>query len=225
VPPQGEESKWEVTTQSADGRKETRSFDAVAVCCGTHQVPKRPSIEGVESFGGDVDHSYQFWNASKYAGKNVAVVGMGESSADVVRDISDVSASCHLVLRSYPMCVPRLLPDGHPADSMTSRLFYPNRTDSFLVWGFAAIIAFVLWAPLVLLGFVKEHLKWPYPTDAFGQTKETYMDVRTTRTKELVALLAFATSLRQRMCRGFLMWLMERLRCSWARWCAWDRAL
>jgi dimethylaniline monooxygenase (N-oxide forming) len=179
-----------VTTQGADGHKETRPFDAVAVCCGTHQVPKRPAFEGAESFEGDIDHSYQFWNASKYAGKNVAVVGMGESSADVVRDISDVSASCHLVLRTYPMCVPRLLPDGHPADSMTSRLFYPNRTDSLLVWGLAAIIAFVLWAPLVLLGFVKEHLKWPYSTDAFGQTKETYMDVRTKRTKELVALMA-----------------------------------
>ncbi len=169
---------------------ESRIYDGVAVCCGAHQLPKRPVIEGVEDFQGEVEHAYRFWNAEKFAGKNVVVVGLGESAADIVRDISDVSAKCHLVLRSYPMCVPRLLPDGHPADSLTSRLFYSNRDDSFWVWAFCAVIAFVLWAPLVLLGLVRNHLKWPHPTDAFGQTKETYIDVNTKRTQELVALLA-----------------------------------
>jgi cation diffusion facilitator CzcD-associated flavoprotein CzcO len=46
----------------------------------------------------------------------VVVVGIGESGADLVKDISEVASSCHLVVRKYPFCIPRMLADGHPND-------------------------------------------------------------------------------------------------------------
>ena len=181
--------RWEVVTKSGDHEK-VRHYDAVAVCCGTHQMAKEMEIEGMATFKGTLEHSSTFWNGKKYAGKKVVVVGMGESSADIVRDISDVSSSCTLLVRSYPMCLPRVLPDGYPADSMTSRLLYPQRDDSFFVWFFAAIIAICFWFPLAMFGLLKKTLRWPYPTDAFGQEKEKFMDVRTERSPELVALMS-----------------------------------
>jgi hypothetical protein len=187
--PKATEGGWNVTT-SCDAKTTAKRYDCVAVCCGTHQIPKRPSFEGIDSFKGDIDHSYQFWDAKRYTGKNVLVVGMGESSADIVRDISDVAKSCHLLVRSYPLCVPRLLPEGFPADSMTCRLFYPNRQDSLIVWLLSCIIAFVIFAPLVVLKVLKTHLAWPQPRDAFGQEKWRFMDVNTKRGTEMVALMA-----------------------------------
>jgi dimethylaniline monooxygenase (N-oxide forming) len=180
-----EDGKWVVTTKGKEAE-----YDAVAVCCGTHQVPKRPVIAGLEEFEGSVEHSYNFWDAKNYADKKVVVVGLGESSADVVRDVSDVSSSCTLLVRQYPFLLPRVLPDGHPADSMTSRVLYPSRDDNFLLWALTLILVGIMWIPAVMFGLIKQ-VKWPTPkVDAFGQENELYMDVRTPRTKEVVGLMA-----------------------------------
>ena len=180
--------KWLVTTEDGSGKRKTDAFDAVAVCCGTHQTPKMPAIEGIDSFSGDICHSYDFWNAKDYAGKRVVVVGLGESSADIVRDVSNVSESCHLVLRQYPFVLPRVLPNGFPADSMTSRLLYPSRDDSFFVWFLFFIFIGLFWLPMTLLGFSQP--KWPSPRDAFGQEIGACIDINTPRTDENVGLLA-----------------------------------
>jgi dimethylaniline monooxygenase (N-oxide forming) len=177
-------------TTSFDGKTFTKRYDAVAVCCGTHQVPKRPNLTGIDLFQGSIEHSFRFWDAKQYVGKNVVVVGMGESSADIVRDISDVASSCRLLVRSYPLCVPRVLPTGFPADSMTCRLFYPNRQDSLLVWVISCVIAFLVFAPMMLFRLFKSYFDWPYELDAFQQPRYRFMDVNTVREQGLVSLLA-----------------------------------
>lgn len=62
-------------------------------------------------------HRFNYYaDVEKYRGKRVVVVGIGESGADLVKDISEVASSCHLVVRKYPFCIPRMLADGHPND-------------------------------------------------------------------------------------------------------------
>jgi len=182
------EARWHVSVRrTSDGAESSKVYDAIAVCCGTHQVPKTPAIEGLETFTGTIRHSYSFWDAKEYVGKRVVVVGLGESSADIVRDVSDVTAECHLVVRQYPFCLPRVLPDGFPADSMTSRVLYASRDDSLWTWLLFFLFFGLFYLPAHLLGYVAE---WPYVKDAFGQEVAAFMDVNTRRTPEVVELMA-----------------------------------
>jgi dimethylaniline monooxygenase (N-oxide forming) len=58
-------------------------FDRVIVANGQLNIPKMPKYKGAEKFTGDIMHSRQFKNATKYKGKRVLMVGMGASGADV----------------------------------------------------------------------------------------------------------------------------------------------
>ena len=100
-----------VTTECVEsGVRTKREFDAVAVSIGSHQKPNLPCIDDLDKFEGTVDHSFNFYsNVEKYRNKKVVVVGIGESGADLVREISEVASSCNLVVRKYPFCIPRML--------------------------------------------------------------------------------------------------------------------
>lgn len=102
----GTPSSWRVTTTHPERGEEQHLFDSVAVSIGSHQHPNIPTnIEGLENFTGSVDHSYNFYqDTSKWRGKRVVVVGIGESSSDIVREISDISKECTLVVRKVCVC-------------------------------------------------------------------------------------------------------------------------
>ncbi|CAE8623611.1 unnamed protein product, partial [Polarella glacialis] len=75
-----------------------------------------------------VSHSSSYKNNLPFAGKDCVVVGLGESGADVVREISEVANSTVLAMRSFPYLIPRLArpfhsnPLGCPSDAFTSHL-------------------------------------------------------------------------------------------------------
>ncbi len=104
-----DDDRWHVRTQQ-DGKEETHSFDAVAVCSGMFQKKSIPEIEGLENFKGEVVHSKSYKNSSPFEGKRVLCIGMGESSADVTSEISEVAEKCILSLRRYPVVAPRMYP-------------------------------------------------------------------------------------------------------------------
>lgn len=156
-----ETNSWNVTVLNiAENIEETLEFDAVAVCVGAHRLAKKPPIQDEHLFRGQVIHSSHYVNATSFAGKRVVCVGLGESGADIVREISSVSEECHLVVHQYPFCLPRLLPDGHPADALTSRLFYPQRDDSFFLWLFVLLVYLVIWLPLTLTRWGIRYTCW-----------------------------------------------------------------
>ena len=77
--------KWVVITKDAkSGVEESRTFSRVVVATGILNVPNMPKVKGMEKFEGEVVHSRQFKNPSKYAGKNVLVVGIGATGADTL---------------------------------------------------------------------------------------------------------------------------------------------
>lgn len=94
VTPQEDES-WQV--QLAYG--ETFSAKRIALAIGNNSIPSYPqwkdSLTAVE-----VSHSKQYRNADNFVGKNVLVVGGGESGSDVALEISRVAKNCWVSLRS-----------------------------------------------------------------------------------------------------------------------------
>eukprot|EP00931_Biecheleriopsis_adriatica_P060950 TRINITY_DN3661_c0_g2_i1.p1 TRINITY_DN3661_c0_g2~~TRINITY_DN3661_c0_g2_i1.p1 ORF type:complete len:585 (-),score=94.66 TRINITY_DN3661_c0_g2_i1:164-1918(-) len=124
----GEPGRWQVKVEQEDGTVIDRLYDAVAVCSGAHQAINQPSLPGLDTFTGEVVHSSAYKNNAPFAGKDCVVVGLGESGADIVREISEVARSTVLALRSYPYLIPRLArpfhenPFGCPSDAFTSHL-------------------------------------------------------------------------------------------------------
>jgi dimethylaniline monooxygenase (N-oxide forming) len=110
---------WRVTT-SAKGVTAAHEFDAVAVCSGPFQSANT-DVAGLENFSGDVVHSSAFRNADAFRGRRVLVIGLAESGADVLRQISDVADHCTLSLRSYSFLLPRLFSGKYSTDATTAR--------------------------------------------------------------------------------------------------------
>lgn len=101
--------RWRVTTKCVQsGELTDHAFDAVTICAGTNQIKKIPSLPGLDSFQGELYHASDYKTNDKFSGKRVCVVGIGESSADIARELSDIASECHLCLRSYPIILPRV---------------------------------------------------------------------------------------------------------------------
>lgn len=65
---------------------------------GEGVIPKIPGL--VESFEGEYLHSSAYKNGEKFAGKNVLVVGSGNSGMEIAFDLSKWNAKVSIVVRS-----------------------------------------------------------------------------------------------------------------------------
>ncbi|MEM7726447.1 MAG: NAD(P)-binding domain-containing protein [Cyanobacteria bacterium P01_A01_bin.45] len=102
VTEQGNEG-WQVQLVSG----ETLCSKRVALAIGNNSIPNYPqwkdSLTEVE-----FSHSQEYRNASNFVGKNVLVVGGGESASDIALEISGVANNCWVSLRnSTGFVVPR----------------------------------------------------------------------------------------------------------------------
>lgn len=108
-----------------EGKRFRDRFDAVAICRGAFraEAPRMPDLPGAETFKGEITHTAKYKGAEPFRGKRVVCVGMGETSADVTNQISEVAAACHLALRNYPLLVARRPFGGRSTnDGYTTRL-------------------------------------------------------------------------------------------------------
>ncbi|CAM1508216.1 Fc.00g050640.m01.CDS01 [Cosmosporella sp. VM-42] len=118
------DGKWRVYIRdSKSGAEEQRIFDRVVVATGILNTKNQPTVKGVEKFAGDVIHSRQFKDPSKYEGKNVLVVGIGATGADTTSFLNKVGAGkIYLSHRSQYFLLPRLM-NGKAFDhTMTRRV-------------------------------------------------------------------------------------------------------
>mmetsp|Transcript_109901 Transcript_109901/g.342597 ORF Transcript_109901/g.342597 Transcript_109901/m.342597 type:complete len:573 (-) Transcript_109901:154-1872(-) len=120
---------WHVIVQTGSGEIVDKGvYDAVAICSGAHQAVNQPQFPGMETFTGQVSHSSTYKNNAPFVGKDCVCVGLGESGADIVREVSDVASGTVLAMRSFPYLIPRLVrpfhenPLGCPSDAFTSHL-------------------------------------------------------------------------------------------------------
>lgn len=97
-------------------------FDHLVICSGSNFVPKFPAYAKNPIFQGKILHSSQYENAEPFIGKKVLCIGLGESGADTVHEISQL-ADCHVLTRDKPNVIPRWI-KHFPNDAYTSYCFY-----------------------------------------------------------------------------------------------------
>ena len=94
-----EDGSWLVRVAASDGSTSESRFDAVAVCSGLHQHPYSPELPGQEDFKGEFFHASKYREQAPFEGRSVVFVGLGESGADVVAEVSEVTKHAWLSLR------------------------------------------------------------------------------------------------------------------------------
>lgn len=97
------------------GRQLTGS--AVVVATGYNHTERLPSWSGMDSFTGELLHAGDYRNAEPYKGKDVLVVGAGNTGAEIAVDLTEGGASrVRLAIRTVPHIVRRSTL-GWPAQS------------------------------------------------------------------------------------------------------------
>ena len=81
---------WDVQT-ICQGTERSETYDAVLVCTGHFAEQHNPHFEGEESFTGKVMHSLDYRTPTGFKGKNVLVIGIGNSGVDIGVELSRIT--------------------------------------------------------------------------------------------------------------------------------------
>ena len=94
---------WVVRSPKGD-----RTARVVVVATGYNHTPDLPAWPGLDTFGGEVLHSAAYRNARPYAGRDVLVVGTGNTGAEIAVDLVEGGAArVRLAVRTVPTFVRR----------------------------------------------------------------------------------------------------------------------
>ncbi|WP_431121365.1 flavin-containing monooxygenase [Flagellimonas flava] len=100
------------------GEVRKEKFDHLVICTGSNFIPYSPMFKGQSDFEGEIVHSSEYKNGESFKGKKVVCIGIGESGADIIHEISQTT-SCRVLVREFPNIVPRWSA-GYTSDSYTS---------------------------------------------------------------------------------------------------------
>ena len=95
-------NNWITTTNNGNYQSKF-----VVVATGLNHQPKMPAFEGLNTFNGEVLHSSQYKNGAAFAGKNVLVVGFGNSACEQAICLHEHGANPSLSVRSAVNVIPR----------------------------------------------------------------------------------------------------------------------
>lgn len=110
--------------------------DHVVVATGYNGAPFVPDWPGRETFTGELVHSSQYRNPAPYRGKDVLVVGAGNSGAEIAHDVIDGGAARSRISVRTPPQIVRRATLGIPAQllGMAIRKLPPSWVDPFTQW-------------------------------------------------------------------------------------------
>ena len=100
------EQTWSVATRTADGTEATETYHAVVSAVGQLNRPKYPDLPGMADFAGPSFHSARWDHDVDLAGKRVAVIGTGASSAQLIPEIVDDVGELLVFQRTPPWLAP-----------------------------------------------------------------------------------------------------------------------
>jgi cation diffusion facilitator CzcD-associated flavoprotein CzcO len=104
-----------VSARPADGLWEARTRNTcylaenLVIATGQARVPRVPSWPGQETFPGTVCHSSEYRNGRAFAGREVLVVGFGNSGGEIAIDLHEHGARPSIAVRSPVNVIPREL--------------------------------------------------------------------------------------------------------------------
>ena len=130
--PQG----WQIETSSGDLYP-----SAVVLATGRYRTPVVPPWPGLSRFTGDVLHSGDFRNGWPFQGRNVLVVGAGNSAADIAVQLADNGAGkVWLAVRTPPHLVRAPSARSRPTFSSSCSHRYPHVWSTLLSRGFNRLL-------------------------------------------------------------------------------------
>jgi len=97
--------RWSVVLRRVDGTQRQMHPRHVVMATGVSGIPSLPDIPSLRNFGGKVLHSSQYDDGEAWRGKNVLVIGSGNSGHDIAQDLHSAGAKVTLVQRSSTMIV------------------------------------------------------------------------------------------------------------------------
>jgi len=109
----GQDGSWQVTL--ADGTRV--SYAAVMVANGHHWDPRWPEPPFPGEFGGEQTHAHHYRTAAGYEGRNVLVLGIGNSACDIAVETSRVSAQTFVAMRRGAWIIPKYF-GSTPSDEL-----------------------------------------------------------------------------------------------------------
>ena len=86
-----------------------RTYDAVVVAVGLFWSPKIPDDPG--DFDGEASHSHDYRTPASCAGRNVLVVGAGQSAAEIAVEVAGVANRTFMSVRIGHDVIPRWIGD------------------------------------------------------------------------------------------------------------------
>lgn len=123
-------STWQARVRRGDGGTAVLRPKHIVLATGISGIPYVPELPGLDTFAGEVLHSGTYADAARYAGKNVVVIGTGNSAHDVAQDLHANGANVTMVQRSSTTVV-SMDPSAAAVDA--SYLTAPTLEDSDLI--------------------------------------------------------------------------------------------
>jgi len=119
------EGLWSVTLSGG----EVRTYDALFVCNGHHWSPRIPEYEG--EFDGPAFHSHAYFDPFDpvdMRGKNIVVVGMGNSAMDIASELAQrpIAGNLWVSARRGVWVLPKYM-NGKPADKASAPAWIPRK--------------------------------------------------------------------------------------------------
>jgi hypothetical protein len=108
-----EDGTWQIALDTG----ETRRYDALVVANGHHWDPRWPEPRFPGEFDGVEMHAHHYVDNAEMRGKNVVVLGMGNSAMDIAVEASQVANRVFLAARRGAHVIPKYL-FGRPLDQM-----------------------------------------------------------------------------------------------------------
>jgi cation diffusion facilitator CzcD-associated flavoprotein CzcO len=123
-------STWAARIRGSDGGLRVVRSNHIVLATGISGIPFVPDLPGLDSFVGEVLHSGTYTEPSRHAGKNVVIIGTGNSAHDVAQDMHANGANVTMVQRSSTTVV-SMDPSAAAVDA--SYLTAPTLEDSDLI--------------------------------------------------------------------------------------------
>jgi cation diffusion facilitator CzcD-associated flavoprotein CzcO len=99
------EERWSVLLRRADGSKREMRPRHVVMATGVSGIPHLPDIPTLRNFAGKILHSSQYNDGEAWKGKNVLVLGTGNSGHDIAQDLYSSGAKVTLVQNGSTLIV------------------------------------------------------------------------------------------------------------------------